>query len=326
MLRRGNGVPLALFLALAVGGCAHQAGVRGALDHKLAQRAAPLGLPQIGNHISSMPDDGAELRLRMESAYSYALDYGLNCALVDTLQAPAEDVARNPLRCGLRVELEDALEWGFRYVLEAEHDAPPQDAVQYARQRVLDSAHEKGVVTAVEAALGTVTMDGSVKDALKAVLVKTLSDCLDESFDFALDNALHGEPEAFAQNASLIWPIDDPNRYITSTFGRRPDGRGHAGIDIVVPRGTPVMAADNGIVTFAGESGSGFGRIVKIDHGEGLETWYAHLDTYSVRVGERVARGAVIAKVGATGRATTPHLHYEVHRDGQPINPRPYLL
>jgi murein DD-endopeptidase MepM/ murein hydrolase activator NlpD len=327
LLRRGSIIPLTLLLLPAVGGCAHEAGRGDSLCHKASQGTENTDFPPIERHISGAPDDGTELRQRMESAYNYALDYGLSCALGDALQAPVEDVMRNPLRCGLRVELEDALEWGFRHILEPEQKAASQDMMQYARQRALENAREKGLVAAVETAIESVPIEEPVKDALKAVLVKTLSDCLDESFDFALDNALHGEPETFAPDGSFIWPVDDLGRYIGSTFGRRKGGYrgGHAGIDIVVPRGTPVMAVDDGTVIFAGESGSGYGRIVKIDHGDDLETWYAHLETFSVREGQRVARGTVIAKVGATGRATTPHLHYEVHKNSQATDPRPYL-
>ena len=98
----------------------------------------------------------------------------------------------------------------------------------------------------------------------------------------------------------------------------------HEGIDIAVPVGTSVKAAECGVVIFAGNGGS-YGNLVKIDHGNGVITAYAHLDTISVSKGQAVNSNTEIAKSGNTGRSTGPHLHFEVVKDGAPLNPDKYL-
>jgi murein DD-endopeptidase MepM/ murein hydrolase activator NlpD len=110
---------------------------------------------------------------------------------------------------------------------------------------------------------------------------------------------------------------------ITSRFGER-WGEQHSGIDIAAPKGTPNKAADGGVVKFAGWSGN-YGKLVIIDHENGFTTYYGHNNTIKVKVGQRVARGDVIGTVGETGRATGPHLHFEVRKNGVPINPLRYL-
>lgn len=292
---------------------------------------SPFDIPPVAKpRLKFTPSQEATPAKRLEFALECALDYGLTCALNDTLQWPVEKVQRNPLRCGLRAGFEDALEWGLRQVLEDEHRNSPQEVFQNARQQALESARKDHFAEVIDSALGSISIDDSAKASLREKLAQTLDAFLDESFDFALDNALHVEPETIVGDGAFIWPIDDPAAYVTSTFGYRGKTRRgrrhfHAGIDIVVPKHTPVMAVANGIVTFAGESGSGYGRIVKIDHGDGLETWYAHLDSYSVHEGDGVPAGVEIGRVGCTGRATTNHLHFEVHENGEPVDPQPYL-
>lgn len=103
----------------------------------------------------------------------------------------------------------------------------------------------------------------------------------------------------------------------------------HYGMDFTAPVGTPVYATGNGKVTeLAGTvSGfSGFGRYVKINHGWGYETVYAHLSKYNVKEGQEIKRGDIIGYVGNSGASTAPHLHYEVHKDGQRVNPALYYF
>lgn len=99
----------------------------------------------------------------------------------------------------------------------------------------------------------------------------------------------------------------------------------HEGVDISATRGTPILAAADGRVTRAGWVG-GYGQMVEIDHGFGYVTRYGHASRVMVRVGERVERGAVIAQVGNSGIATSPHLHYEVRLNGRARNPMNYVL
>ena len=98
----------------------------------------------------------------------------------------------------------------------------------------------------------------------------------------------------------------------------------HSGIDIANEIGTPIQATANGVVVFANHS-QNYGLMVTIRHSDEIETLYAHMQTIHVRQGQEVRRGDIIGAMGRTGRATGVHLHYEVRKDGRPINPRPFL-
>jgi murein DD-endopeptidase MepM/ murein hydrolase activator NlpD len=116
----------------------------------------------------------------------------------------------------------------------------------------------------------------------------------------------------------------------TSGYGMRSDpfqGRAamHAGIDLSGPIGTPIYATADGVVTTAGYNSGGYGNLIKIDHGKGIETRYGHLSSMSVREGARVRRGEMIGRMGSTGRSTGSHLHYEVRIDGRAVNPIPFM-
>lgn len=123
-----------------------------------------------------------------------------------------------------------------------------------------------------------------------------------------------------------IWPTEG---WVSSSFGSRrhpvtgrPDF--HYGIDIAGIPGTPVLAAADGTVILAGRQGN-YGLLVVVDHGYGLRTLYAHLSRIVVRPGQRVVKGQRIGALGSTGLSTGPHLHYEVHVRGRPVNPRRFL-
>ncbi|UVO54441.1 peptidoglycan DD-metalloendopeptidase family protein [Sphingomonas sp. SUN039] len=115
----------------------------------------------------------------------------------------------------------------------------------------------------------------------------------------------------------------------TSGFGVRSDPfRGgaamHAGVDIPGPMGTPIYATADGVVA-RGEWANGYGNLVELDHGKGIQTRYGHLSAILVQPGTRVTRGQLIARMGSTGRSTGSHLHYEVRLDGHAVNPMPFL-
>ena len=120
---------------------------------------------------------------------------------------------------------------------------------------------------------------------------------------------------------SMNWPLGVAN-YISSYFG---DGRGHKGYDIAAAAGSPILAAEAGEVVSMNACGSAYGLHFVVDHGNGLQTLYAHCSSVDVKVGQKVARGEVIAKVGRTGRATGNHLHFEVWEDGSRVNPGDYF-
>jgi murein DD-endopeptidase MepM/ murein hydrolase activator NlpD len=122
-----------------------------------------------------------------------------------------------------------------------------------------------------------------------------------------------------ARGTPMRTPVDGAT--ITSPFGRR-SGRMHEGIDMKVPSGTPVIAAAGGDVTFVGRS-RGYGNVIVIEHGQGYSTTYAHLSGFAseLRRGRRVRDGEIIGYSGATGNATTPHLHFEVRVNSSPVDP-----
>lgn len=113
---------------------------------------------------------------------------------------------------------------------------------------------------------------------------------------------------------------------ITSRYGVNSSIRSssHTGLDIAAPTGTAIKAISSGTVTFAGKKGS-YGNLVKISHGNGIETWYAHTSKMYVSAGQQVEAGRVIAAVGSTGNSTGPHLHLEIRVNGKHVNPQSYL-
>ena len=132
----------------------------------------------------------------------------------------------------------------------------------------------------------------------------------------------------FANSRPGIWPVD--GRLIQSSFGTRTDpfsgeGAFHKGVDISAPYGTGVRATADGIVVHVAFDSGGYGRLVVVDHGAGMQTYYAHLSKFYVYAGQELRRGDMVGAVGTSGRVTAPHLHYEVRVGGAPINPYRYL-
>ena len=129
-----------------------------------------------------------------------------------------------------------------------------------------------------------------------------------------------------SHNEPSLWPV---NGTLSSPFGGRSDplsgeGAFHTGVDLSAVTGTPVHVTADGVIATAGWSGS-YGKLVVVDHGNGVETYYAHLSQFMVVPGQEVRRGQVIALSGGTGRVTGPHMHYEVRLHGTPVNPYKYL-
>ncbi|HYZ78442.1 MAG TPA: M23 family metallopeptidase [Gaiellaceae bacterium] len=120
---------------------------------------------------------------------------------------------------------------------------------------------------------------------------------------------------------SLAWPLRGG---VGDRFGPR-GARFHAGVDLTAPAGTPVGAAAAGRVVWAGYRRGGWGLLVTIAHGDGRRTMYAHLASVDVRLGGRVRTGARVGRVGGTGEATGPHLHFEVRLRSAAVDPLPAL-
>ena len=133
-------------------------------------------------------------------------------------------------------------------------------------------------------------------------------------------------------DSAIAVPSDKPVKTaeFTSGYGIRSDpfqGRAarHQGIDLAAPRGTPIYATADGIVSDAGYNSGGYGNLIKLDHGRGIETRYGHLSAILVRAGQRIVRGQQIGRMGSTGRSTGSHLHDEVRIDGRAVNPIPFM-
>ncbi|KGO78996.1 peptidase M23 [Flavobacterium beibuense F44-8] len=154
---------------------------------------------------------------------------------------------------------------------------------------------------------------------LKELAVQSKS--LDEIAKLAKDK------EQLLAAIPAIQPVKNEDlRHMASGFGYRSDPftkirKFHAGMDFSAKTGTPIYATGDGVVQRADSKATGYGNHIVIKHGFGYETLYAHLSKYNVKVGQKVKRGDVIGFVGSTGRSEAPHLHYEVHKGGEVINP-----
>jgi len=133
-------------------------------------------------------------------------------------------------------------------------------------------------------------------------------------------------------DGAIAVPSDKPVKTaeFTSGYGTRTDPfRGgaarHQGIDLAAPIGTPIYATADGTVSEAGWNAGGYGNLIKVDHGRGIETHYGHLSRILVHAGDHITRGQLIANMGSTGRSTGSHLHYEVRIDGRAVNPIPFM-
>lgn len=152
-----------------------------------------------------------------------------------------------------------------------------------------------------------------------------------------LSASLREAADSMAANRSLflsrpsIRPVTDEVSWISSSFSQSRYhpvlhvNRPHEGVDVSAPHGAPIRATANGRVVKTGER-PGYGKIVEISHGHGYRTLYGHASEITVRRGERVERGDVIARVGETGLTSGPNVHYEVHVDGRPVNPGRFLI
>lgn len=162
-------------------------------------------------------------------------------------------------------------------------------------------------------------------DTFNILRSEALSGRISRALEGGLTPSFGGDWTELA-DAPSIWPVEGR---VASSFGERQDpingeGAFHSGIDIDAPYGTPVRATADGSVTGAA-MGAGYGREVELDHGHNLMTLYGHLSAIAVFAGQHVTRGQIIGYVGQSGRATGPHLHYEVRVHNVPVNPHKYL-
>ena len=190
-----------------------------------------------------------------------------------------------------------------------------------------DSARAKEIEAEKEIA----TIEGMANNQLLGSITQTLARLTSRvkvqarSYE-QIDNLIKNK-EQLLSHTPAIQPVSnkDLNR-IASGFGYRIDPvyktvKMHAGLDFAAPQGTPIYATANGTVTTAGNKGNGYGNHVIINHGYGYQTLYGHMVKVKAYSGQKVSRGEIIGWVGSTGKSTGPHCHYEVHKNGNKIDP-----
>lgn len=190
-----------------------------------------------------------------------------------------------------------------------------------------DSARAKDLEKKIEVA----RIEGMTNYELASSIISSMNNL---SARIHAQNASYNELSGLMKNKEkilastpAIQPVSNKDlERIASGFGYRIDPiyktiKLHAGLDFAAPMGTPIYATADGVVKTAGFSDGGYGNHVVIDHGYGYETLYGHMLRVKARVGQRVKRGEVIGYVGSTGKSTGPHCHYEVHKNGQKIDP-----
>jgi murein DD-endopeptidase MepM/ murein hydrolase activator NlpD len=190
-----------------------------------------------------------------------------------------------------------------------------------------DSAREKAMVSEAEQKLvesmGDDEMAGSIAQSMRTLANRMTYE--KKSYD-DITKMIANKQELLACTPA-IQPVSNKDlTRIASGFGYRIDPiykttKFHAGLDFAAPQGTPIYATANGTVTTAGFTDGGYGNHVVINHGYGYETIYGHMYKVKAHPGEHVKRGDVIGWVGTTGKSTGPHCHYEVHKNGTPVDP-----
>ena len=170
-----------------------------------------------------------------------------------------------------------------------------------------------------------ITTDKTIQNSVKLAKSRVNSSIENAVEEKEAEEAKQREIESHSVRGVYL-EVTPVSGIITSRFGNRESIRshGHTGLDIAAPAGTPIKAAADGTVIFAGYSG-GYGYVVKMNNGNGVQTFYAHCSRLYVSTGEKVEAGEVIAAVGSTGNSTGNHLHFEVRVNGNEVNPQNYL-
>lgn len=201
----------------------------------------------------------------------------------------------------------------YRTIFEA---TPIPDS---ARQKQLEMEKEIRLVSSMD----DNQLAYSIFNTLNAISARILSQ--EKSYK-EIEGMLRNKEKLLASTPAIQPVANKDLKRVASGFGSRIDPvyktiKFHAGLDFAAPQGTPIYATADGRVTTAGNTGNGFGNHVEINHGYGYETLYGHMFRIKVRSGQVVKRGEVIGWVGSTGKSTGPHLHYEVHKGGRPLDP-----
>jgi murein DD-endopeptidase MepM/ murein hydrolase activator NlpD len=224
-------------------------------------------------------------------------------------------------------ELEEELEALQQQMRELEKRDNDVYRAIFEANPVPDSARAKAIENQQEIAAVERIKDNQLVSSIVATLnnISNRMQAQKKSYD-EVDELVKNK-EKLLSHTPAIQPVSnkDLNR-IASGFGSRIDPvyktvKFHYGLDFSAPQGTPIYATADGTVTTAGNTGNGYGNYVIINHGYGYETLYGHMVRVKARNGQAVKRGEVIGWVGSTGKSTGPHLHYEVHKNGQKLDP-----
>lgn len=165
--------------------------------------------------------------------------------------------------------------------------------------------------------------EGKPMDNGAWIFVPTDHGIIEQSRKIASQGPTAKDPRQFFSDYGFLWPVPSSTN-ISSNFGWR-WGRPHQGMDIAARVGSNIVSAQDGVVVYSGDEIGGYGKITVIAHKGGYFTVYAHADKLFTREGQRVYKGQVIATVGMTGRTYGPHLHFEVRKNGEAIDPEKYL-
>jgi len=243
--------------------------------------------------------------------------------------SPNEKILRNEngrLRDDYR-ELNDRLKSMQQQMTELEKRDNDVYRAIFEANPIPDSARAKALENQMEIASVESMKD---KELLSSIIstMNNLGNRMNKQKESYTDiDGLMKNKEQLLSHTPAIQPVSnkDLNR-VASGFGYRIDPvyktiKFHAGLDFTAPQGTPIYATADGTVTTAGSTGNGFGNHVVINHGYGYETLFGHMVRVKVKAGQIVKRGQVIGWVGSTGKSTGPHCHYEVHKNGQKIDP-----
>ncbi|OWZ83497.1 LysM peptidoglycan-binding domain-containing M23 family metallopeptidase [Natranaerobius trueperi] len=255
-----------------------------------------------------------------ESLWSIASNEGKT---VSELRKANPQLDEKTLRPGEKIRLQKS----DSYVnVEATEKRQVKESISYDTEYRTDSSMWSGETRVVEpgkAGVRVVTyrvVKENGEEKTREVLNKEV---IEEPKNRVVARGTSARPGAMSNDGRFLFPIDPSEGKITSRYGKR--GRGfHQGLDYGASQGTPVRAAADGKVTHSGYRG-GYGNLVIISHSNGYETYYAHNSSNHVSTGEYVNQGDVVALVGSTGNSTGPHLHFEIHRNGQHTDPLNYF-
>ncbi|MBD1365342.1 M23 family metallopeptidase [Mucilaginibacter sp. ZT4R22] len=214
--------------------------------------------------------------------------------------------------------------------LQNEVDKTTEDALLANSEKEGNRSKAVGYIESIQSKLKSINNYLS-KRGLRSISFKTVNLSTNKAKS---DTKMYSEFNSYLDrlvNNIAYMPMGYPRiSSFTSFFGYRSNpfdfggGEFHPGLDFKGKKGEPVKCTASGNVIYAARAG-GYGNCVRIKHPNGLETWYGHLSKINVHEGQRVTVGDVIGKVGSTGRSTGPHLHYEIRKNGRPVNPKQYL-